>query len=90
MGNKPLVLKEQKLLCDHPLLKDVRVVHEAKNQYIEAKFKIQKKAYNDWHASYDKSRKSLKSEYLMMPIDIDFTGDQVACGDSGTAVVSFI
>lgn len=29
MGNKPQVLKEQRLLCDHPALNDSKVVSEA-------------------------------------------------------------
>ena len=61
MGNKPTVLKQERLLCTHPALRNATVVEETEKQYIEAKFQTQTKAYDDWYAGLEKGRKYLTS-----------------------------
>ena len=90
MGNKPQILKEQRLLCDHSALSDARVLTEKDREYIQADFHVQTNVFDQWLDEMERGRKALACNYLLLPERNNFKTDKGICGDTGTLTVTAV
>lgn len=87
MGNTNKHLQEEALKNGHPNFNDAKIVTDQNRKFIEAKFKVQNKEYEEWNKRVMQGNQ-INPEYLMLPEKANFKDDAGLCGNTGTLTVN--